>query len=369
MKRLWILVIIAAISTSLYSCAKQDANTADQSEETVETQELEETEAPKTNYVTGKPEANDFDKETTQIKFEDIEFSIPSTWEKYSESMFYPSGQSDANKISFMFILGDAESTLSADELKSVYPDFFKNLGDRYFGEENTLEKSGFETTDRISKAYVNIDHAVYNGVDLYVKSYLVAADSHPVCITFCQSPKSDIDYFPDFEKIVNSITIQNEESDETESVDEQINEADETEYIAEQVAEPTPEPTEETIVNTKPKAANFDLSWRRPTKRDVTYWLLDTDEMKLVSFTEKGKSYTELDCIGNLEEGLHTISPETGEPNDSYYIFKEILNSRYVVHCDAEGHYDEYDIYSYSKNVDTPVSYLRKNTSYFWDH
>ena len=368
MKRLSILVAIAVISTSLYSCAKQDTNTADQTEGNITTQEPEQTEAPKTNYVIGKPQATDFDKEIIQVEFEDIEFSIPSTWEKLGENMFYPGGQSDASKASFMFLMGEASSALSSDELKAAYPVFFKNLGDRYFGDKYTLEKSGFETVDNISRAYADIDHAVHNDLDLYVRSYLVAADTRPVCITFCQSPKSDIDYFSDFEKVVNSIK---KRTNDIETIAEQTDEpvAEETAPSEEQKDESDYQSTEETVVATKPKAAEFDLSWRYPTKRDVTYWLLDTDEMKLVTFTKKSKSYTENDCIGNLEEGLHTIRFDTGEPNDSYFILKKIGNSTYVVSCDAEGNYDEYDIYSYSRDISTPVSYLRKNTTYYMDH
>ena len=53
MKRLSIWVAIAVISTSLYSCAKQDTNSADQTEGGIATQEPEQIEAPKTNYVIG----------------------------------------------------------------------------------------------------------------------------------------------------------------------------------------------------------------------------------------------------------------------------------------------------------------------------
>ena len=110
---------------------------------------------------------------------------------------------------------------------------------------------------------------------------------------------------------------------------------------------------------------SGFTMGWHYSTKRDRQYYIYDPSSNKLVEIFKSSDYYDEWDCIGNLDDGLHRLDSE-GNPYKSYFIYKTILNSRYVVEIDANGKYDEFDIFSIDKA--DGLTYLRK-TSYLKDH
>lgn len=111
---------------------------------------------------------------------------------------------------------------------------------------------------------------------------------------------------------------------------------------------------------------SGFTEGWCRYTKRDATFYLYDPKKQIIVICWQKSDDYLVDQVSGDLETGLHTVIGSDGSLSGSYYIYKTILKSKYVAECEADGSYDEYDLYSI--DLDDGLRYLRK-TSYIKDH
>jgi len=231
-----------------------------------------------------------------------------------------------------------------------------------------------------VQREFAEIDSINAYGVNMHTKCYAFSVGKQVILFVYRQSVNAKYDHYNDLEEIVKSIQVKYDptpepsiaptpESTTTPSASATPEPTPTPEATPESTPEvtETPEPEEETENEKKPKAAVFDYGWDRPTFRDISYWAIDSNSKKIVTYSKKGHHYSENDFTGDLETGLHVINNSTGVASEYYYIFKTILNTKCVVLCDPAGHYDEDDIYIGSSSVDT--NYLRKNTTYYLDH
>lgn len=206
-KKTWVVLLVGILSFVLVSCGGTNENTADTNHDKENGQQTEE------QQKIEQTDADDFSLGTTDKELGVASFKIPSNWgEKAGEgniTYYYPTGNGADAMIMVSLDEESTDSILNESALNS--------FEDGYSSALDTVDKMGhsIKETPSTHTQYAEVYcEGTLNGNNYKMTVALFNTNKGLFCVVYGQNPDYEINYKNDFDKIIDSIEISQDEGD-----------------------------------------------------------------------------------------------------------------------------------------------------------